>query len=384
MGGGHRARGPLRAEHRDQAVLRVPQRLRRRAQHQHLPGVPRPARLAARAQHPRRRVRHADRPGPQLRDPAVDLPPQELLLPGHAQGLSGQPVRRPHQRQRLAGAARRQPGADRARPHGGGHRQDVAHRGRGAHPRRRVRARRLQPGRRAVGRDRVRARHPVLGPGAPLRVGVARRPRGHGSVRRSHGGRVHARRRQRVGSAGGHLRARHALRDQEPQLIAIARPGHRVRDRAPDRVARGRRQGGAANSALERGHRGDGPAALEGGGLRLPVLSRARPRARRAGLRVAVGRGGLDRAHAGPSSGQAGRVVRARAGHPAPAPIRSPPWSSTASTGWCSSAPPSARESTPAWPWPAPPTRPPPIPRRPAASTSPPSWPSSAWSRTGS
>ena len=91
-------------QHRDQALLRVPQRLRRRAQHQHLPRVPGPARLAAGAQRAGRGVRHADRPGPALRDPAVDLPPQELLLSRHAQGLSGQSVRRAHQR-RTAGSS---------------------------------------------------------------------------------------------------------------------------------------------------------------------------------------------------------------------------------------------------------------------------------------
>ena len=38
---GHRAGGPLRAQDRHEALLRLPQRLRRRAEHQHLPGLPR-------------------------------------------------------------------------------------------------------------------------------------------------------------------------------------------------------------------------------------------------------------------------------------------------------------------------------------------------------
>ena len=96
---------------RDEALLRVSQRLRRRAQHQHLPRLPGAARLAARAQRQGGGVRHAHRHGPALRDPAVAVPPEELLLSRHAQGLSDQPVRRAHQRERLAGAPRRQPGA---------------------------------------------------------------------------------------------------------------------------------------------------------------------------------------------------------------------------------------------------------------------------------
>ena len=42
LGNGHRARGPLRAAHADQAVLLVPQRFWRRAQHKCLSGLPRP------------------------------------------------------------------------------------------------------------------------------------------------------------------------------------------------------------------------------------------------------------------------------------------------------------------------------------------------------
>ena len=96
----------------DQAVLRVPQRLRRRAQHQHLPGLPRPARLAARCSTERRSSSPcAIGTGAALRDPAVDLPPEELLLSGHAEGLPDQPVRRADQRRRLARAARRRAGS---------------------------------------------------------------------------------------------------------------------------------------------------------------------------------------------------------------------------------------------------------------------------------
>ena len=75
----------------------------------------------------------------------------------------------------------------------------------------------------------------------------------------------------------GPRRLRHPLRDQEPQLAALARAGHRLRGPAPDRRARGRRRGGPGDPALGRvggAHRVD---ALQGGGERLPLLPRARP-----------------------------------------------------------------------------------------------------------
>src|SRR5947207_7427967 len=49
VGSGDRPRGARRAGHGDEAVLLVQERVRRRAQHEHLPGVPGTARLAARA-----------------------------------------------------------------------------------------------------------------------------------------------------------------------------------------------------------------------------------------------------------------------------------------------------------------------------------------------
>ena len=63
LGNGRGPRGPLRAANRDQALLRLPERLRRRAEHQHLPRLPRAARLVAGAQPARRRVRDDDRHG---------------------------------------------------------------------------------------------------------------------------------------------------------------------------------------------------------------------------------------------------------------------------------------------------------------------------------
>ncbi len=123
-----RPRGPLRAGNGDEAVLRLSQRVRRRAQRQHLPDLHRSARIAARAQRAGGRAGHADRRGPALRDPALGLRPEELLLSRPGQGLPDQPVRPAAQRGRLAGAARRRPGGRDAGAHGRGHRQ--------AHPRR--------------------------------------------------------------------------------------------------------------------------------------------------------------------------------------------------------------------------------------------------------
>ena len=127
---GHGPRGPRRAQHRVQDVLRLPDRVRRRAQHAGLPDLPGPARRDAGRQRQGRRVGHPDRAGAQLRDRrVVPLRPEELLLPGHAEELPDQPVRRAHLLRRLDRRPDRRrdgprpSGRDRARPHGGGHRQ---------------------------------------------------------------------------------------------------------------------------------------------------------------------------------------------------------------------------------------------------------------------
>ena len=93
--GGHRDRGPLPAEDGLEDVLRLLERLRRRAaEHPRLPGLPRPAGDAADDQPPGRRARPGDRRRDRRRDAAGDpLGPQELLLPGPAEGLPDQPVR---------------------------------------------------------------------------------------------------------------------------------------------------------------------------------------------------------------------------------------------------------------------------------------------------
>ena len=93
------------------------------------------------------------------------------------------------------------------------------------------------------------------GPG--LRRRAARHPRRHRRQRRQDGGGLAARRRQRVGPPRRTDAARHPLRDQEPQLAALARAGHRVRGPPPDRAASPR----ASGSRQETRHwdEGDGP-----------------------------------------------------------------------------------------------------------------------------
>ena len=72
-----------------------------------------------------------------------------------------------------------------------------------------------------------------------LRRRAPRHPRRHRRERREDGGGLDAGRRQRVGAPLGRRPVRHPLRDQEPQLAALARPGHRVRGPPPGRPARG-------------------------------------------------------------------------------------------------------------------------------------------------
>ena len=73
----------------------------------------------------------------------------------------------------------------------------------------------------------------------PVRQRAAGDPRGHRRLRRQDGGGLDARRRQRQRPPARRA-VRHPLRDQERQLGALARPGHRVRGAAPDRPARER------------------------------------------------------------------------------------------------------------------------------------------------
>ena len=128
----HRDRGPLPAQDRLEDVLRLLDRLRRRRPEQpHVPGLPRPAGRAADDQPAGRRARPRDRHRDRCDDARQDpLGPQELLLPGPAEGLPDQPVRPAARVGRAAGLRDvRGPGHDRDHPGPprGGHRE--------AHPR---------------------------------------------------------------------------------------------------------------------------------------------------------------------------------------------------------------------------------------------------------
>ena len=101
-------RGALRARDREQVVLRLPERVRRRAEHERVPGVPRPAGVAAGAQRTGGRVRAARRRGAApARAGALDLLAQELLLSRHAEELPDLAVRRADHDRRLARGRRR-------------------------------------------------------------------------------------------------------------------------------------------------------------------------------------------------------------------------------------------------------------------------------------
>ena len=154
--GGHRHRGPLPAQDGVEDVLRLLERLRRRAEHPRLPGLPRAARHPPGDQPQGRRARPRDGRRDQRGDTAGDaLGPQELLLPGPPEGLPDQPVRPAARLERAADVrdlGRRGHDPDHPRAPRGGHRQ--------AHPRHRRRRaagqpRRLQP----VGRPADGDRH---------------------------------------------------------------------------------------------------------------------------------------------------------------------------------------------------------------------------------
>ena len=112
-----------------------------------------------------------------------------------------------------------------------------------------------------------------------------------------------------VRPAGDH-RAGHEDRAQEHELVPLPRARRQRGDRAPDRAARGRRAGRAGDAALRPGERAALVAALQGGGARLPLLPRARPRAARA--RRGHARRGARRDPR--AAGRARRALRARLG----------------------------------------------------------------------
>ena len=89
-------------------------------------------------------------------------------------------------------------------------------------------------------------------------------------------------------------RARHPLRDQEPQFDPLHRSGDRARGAAADRHHRGRRHDRAGDAAVRSGQRRDALDALEGRGARLPLFPRSGSAAARTG--AVAGRGSARRA----------------------------------------------------------------------------------------
>src|SRR6478609_9279161 len=93
--------------------------------------------------------------------------------------------------------------------------------------------------------------------------------------------------------------ARDALRDQERQLNPLHRPSDRTRGAPPDRDSGGWRPHRTGDPAVRPQQGRDTLHAQQGGGARLPLLSRSRSHAARA-------HGGLRRGSQGASSGTAG------------------------------------------------------------------------------
>ena len=279
MGNRPGAGSPRPGDLRRQAVLRRPDRVRRRSQHPGVAGRRRHARHAAGDQRALRRAGGAHRAGAQRQDqPALGVRPQELLLCRPAGGLPDLAVQ----------------GPDRGRGRG----RDRPARRQGAHDRHRAPAsragRRQEPARPAshpvlyrpepVGRgadgDREQARHALgrRGGGLPRQAALDRALPRH--LRRQHGRRLHALRRQRLGAQAARA-AGHALRDQERELDPLREAGDRVRGAPPDRNHRRRREDRAGDPPVRFRPRRDAVHALEGGRARLPLLPRSRPAAAR-------------------------------------------------------------------------------------------------------
>ena len=126
--GGDRHRVPRRAQDRDEDVLRLPELVRRRTEHEGVPGLSGHARCASGSQRAGDRGDRHGRTGVRRRDSEVfQVRPQELLLSGHAQGLSDLAVRHAadagRQRALLARGRDAQSVPPHAHPFGRGHRE---------------------------------------------------------------------------------------------------------------------------------------------------------------------------------------------------------------------------------------------------------------------
>ena len=287
---------------RIQAVLRRFHHLRGGAEQPGQPGRCRVPRHAAGHQQALRRAGGAHRPRPQGGDqPQVGVRPEELFLRRPARRLSDLAVhpadrRQGHHHARPAGG-REAPCRHHAPAPGAGRRQEPAR------PASDQELHRSQPLRHCADGDRVGARHALVGRGCRVLEEAALDPALSRHLRRQHGGRLHALRRQRLG-AQARRRARHALRDQERELDPLRPAGDRIRGAAPDRDHRGRRRHQAGDAALRPQQGRDPLHALQGARARLPLLPRPGPAA--AGARSEVGE-----RDQGDPAGAAGREARA-------------------------------------------------------------------------
>ena len=169
---------------------------------------------------------------------------------------------------------------------------------------------RPQPRRRRADGDRQRARPAQPGGSRRLSAQAAQHPALPRHLRRQHGGRLHARRRERVGAQARRGDA-HALRGEERQLHPLRDARDRGRGEAPDRGLGRRRHGRAGDAAVRRAARHHAQHAQQGRRARLPLLPRPRPAA--AGARRRLGREPEGRA-AG-TAGRQARPLRARLRH---------------------------------------------------------------------
>ena len=251
--GRHRARGALRARDRDEAVLRLPERVRRGAEHERLPGVPRAARARCRCSTSRpsrsrcgsRRPSHLHVPGAVDRSPA-----RTTSIPDMPKDYPDLAVRGADHDRRLD-RRRRRAHRHRARPPRGGHRQVDPRRWRRPHPRSRVLARRLQPRRRAADGDREPTRHPLAPSRRAAYVAELRsRARGDRRLRREDGRGLDARRRERVGATGRDDRSS-ASKVEIKNMNSLRSLGRAIEHEiaAPDRRASSRASGSCRRRA---------------------------------------------------------------------------------------------------------------------------------------